>query len=142
MKALVYINWGRLVAECPSPGCGDARAVELGQRSATCCVGDGITSRCPGHTFDLEWPENMAQILAALDERTAEKRKNWFPKGHPLAVATGQPHGQSARELREEAAAGEEADAQYLSDRRAQILAELREADIPLADVLAALKGS
>lgn len=142
MKSLVYVNWGRLVAECASPGCGDARAVELGQRSATCCVGDGITSRCPGHPFELVWPPNMAQILAALDERTAEKRKNWFPKGHPFAVATGQPHGQTVRELREEAEAGEASDAEHLADRRSQILAELRESDIPLEDILAALRGS
>lgn len=133
MKALVYVNWARTVAECPSPGCGDARGVEPGETATTCAH---------GHAFELEWPGNMPQILAALNERTADKRKNWFPAGHPFAVATGQPHGQSVRQLREEAEAGEASDAEHLSDRRAQILAELREADIPLEDVLAALKGS
>lgn len=130
MKALVYVNHGRLVAECR---CGDARMVEIGDRDMTCVA---------GHPAELEWPDGIAQILAALDERTSDTRKNWWPRNHPVALATGQPHGQSVRELRKEAEAGEEADAQRLADQRARILAELRAADIPLEDVLDALKGA
>jgi hypothetical protein len=133
VKALVYVNWGRLVIECEAPGCGDARGVEIGQKTETCVN---------GHVLDLEWPDNLPQILAALSERTSDKRKNWFPKNHPLAVATGQPHGQSVRELREEAVAGEEADAQTLADKRAFVLEQARALDIPAEQVLAALKGS
>lgn len=132
-KALVYINWGRLVADCPEPHCTDAREVEIGDVSMTCAA---------GHPAELEWAEGIAPVLAVLAERTSPKRKNWFPPGHPLAVLAEQPHGQTVRELREEAEAGEAADAQHLADRRAQILEQVRVADIPLEDVLAALKGS
>jgi hypothetical protein len=104
----------------------------------TCCVGNG----CPGHLSDLVWPDNMPAILAALAERTSDKRKNWFPPGHPLAVAGGFPQGQTPDELRAEAAVGEEADAQSLADKRADVLAQIRDLNIPLDDVLAALKGT
>lgn len=133
MKALVYVNHGRLVAECPVRGCGDARKVEIGEYDLACVE---------GHICELEWPDGIAQILAALDERTSDTRKNWWPKNHPVALATGQPHGQTVRELRKEAEAGETADAEHLASRRARILAELRAADIPIEDVLDALKGA
>jgi len=119
-NALVYINWGRMVADC---WCGDAREVELGQKTMTCCVGDG----CPGHLNALVWSGNMAAILAALSERISAKRRNWFPTGHPLAVAGGFPHGQTPDELRAETAVGEEADARAVAERRAALLAELRQ---------------
>lgn len=128
--ALVYINWGRFVCECI---CGDARVVEIGQKTMTCVN---------GHTSDLVWPDGIAQILAALGERTSEKRRNWFPKDHPVAVATGQPHGQSVRELKAEAEAGEAADAAGLADRRAQLLAQMRDLGVTPDEALAALKGT
>ena len=111
----VYVNWGRLVAECL---CGDAREVGLGQRQMTCV---------DGHLSDLEWPDDMPAVLAALAERLADKRKNWFPHGHPVAVRGGLPHGQTPDELRAETAVGEAADAQAVADRRAALLAELRQ---------------
>jgi hypothetical protein len=118
--AQVYVNWGRAIADC---WCGDARTVEIGQTQMTCCIGNG----CPGHVSDLAWPGNMPAILAALAERTSNKRKNWFPPGHPLALAGGYPHGQAPDDLRAETAAGEEADAQMVADKRAQLIAQLRE---------------
>lgn len=133
MEAPVYINYGRFVADCPQAGCSDAIAVEPGQK-----LGHDVL----GHQLDLVWPDNGPQVMAVLAERTSDKRKNWFPAGHPFAVAAGLPHGQSPDELRAEAAAGETADAQQLADKRAAVLAQARALDIPLADVLAALKGS
>lgn len=130
MKTQVYINWGRLVADCP---CGDAREVKIGDTAMRC---DG------GHVNELVWADEIPRALAALEERTADRRRNWFPRDHPYAVRTGQPHGQSVRALREEAAAGEEADAQHLAEQRARILAEVRAANIPIDVVLAALKGA
>lgn len=125
--AQVYVNWGRLVAECAHPGCGDARVVEIGQRQMVCCVGKGTPGdQCPGHVSDVEWPADMPLVLAALDERTSEKRKNWFPGGHPLALAGGYPTGQTPDELRAETTAGEESDAQAVASKRAELLAQLR----------------
>lgn len=118
--AQVYVNWGRTVAECP---CGDAREVAPGQAAMTCCVGPD----CPGHIVTLVWADEMPAILAALSERTSDKRKNWFPAGHPLAVAAGFPHGQTADELRAETDAGEARDAEAVADKRAELIAQLRE---------------
>jgi len=146
MKALAYLNWGRWVADCPVGGCTDARAIYPTDANGQPTGGPPILDHvCTGgHRFavDMPPPEFEAQIVAALSERVSEKRRNWFPRGHPFAVLTGQPHGQTVRELREEAAAGEEADAQHLSDRRARILDEVRAAGFDLDVVLAALKGS
>lgn len=145
MDSPAYVNHGRWVAECPIPGCGDARAL-YPQDPVT-----GIPSPTPvyvqrcasGHEFRLVVPpdEVRARIEAALAERTSEKRKNWFPKDHPYAVEAGFPHGQSVRDLQEETQAGEAADAQALADKRATVLAQVRSLDIPLDDVLAAMKG-
>lgn len=114
-EAPVYVNWGRLVSDCI---CGDAREVELGQEQMTCV---------DGHPSDLAWPPDAAQILAALAERLSDKRKNWFPRNHPLALAAGLPHGQTPAELRAETAVGETADAQMLADRKAVLVAQMRE---------------
>ena len=128
MRTQVYVNSGRLVADCPFPGCGDARLVGFGQQQMTCCIGDGQPGdTCPGHTANLEWPEQMPAVLAALAERTSDTRKNWFPRGHPLAVLGGYPHGQTPDELRAETEAGETADAALVADKRAVLIAQLRE---------------
>lgn len=133
MKTLVYINWGRFVADCSSVDCTDARELEPGQADMTCIS---------GHPSRLDWPDNAAQLMAVLQERLSDKRRNWFPAGHPLAVNLGQPHGQTLDELRAEADAGESADAQALADKRAQVLAQVQALNIPLDDVLTALKGA
>lgn len=90
--ALAYYNWGRFVAECPADGCGDAREVRPEQTTEQCAN---------GHRFDVEWPADAARIVATLAQRP-EKYRSWFPKNHPLAVRTGQPHGQSLRDLNAE----------------------------------------
>lgn len=141
--ALVYVNWGRLVAECDFPGCGDARVVDIGQPTMQCCVGDGRQgNQCPGHVSDLDWPADLPQVVTALNERTSDKRRNWFPQGHPVAVATGQPHGQSVAELQAEAEAGEAADAAFLAERRAELLGQMRDLGVTSDEALAALKGT
>lgn len=129
MKAPVYINYGRFVVDCP---CGDAREVEPGQRSAACV---------DGHALDLEWPSNAAALMAALSERINPARRNWFPHNHPLALGLGKPHGQTPDDLRREAEAGEARDAAAITDRRAALLAELKDAGITANEALAALKG-
>lgn len=97
MKAQPYINWGRFVVDCPVEGCHDARQVDPGQSTDNCAK---------GHPISIEWPKGAAQVMAVLAERPDEQHRNWFPDGHPFAVATGQPHGQSVAELRAEANRG------------------------------------
>lgn len=117
-QAQVYVNWGRMVAECGQPGCHDAREVEIGQKAMQCIL---------GHVNSLTWPQNMPAIMAALAERTSDKRKNWLPAGHPLARSGGLPAGETPDELRAETAAGEAADAQAVAARRIDLIAQLRE---------------
>jgi hypothetical protein len=138
MESPVYINWGRFVADCPAPGCGDAREVEPGQKTMTCCVGEN----CPGHTSDLGWPTGVPQVMAALQERISEKRRNWFPDGHPFAVAAGLPHGQSVAELRQETERGEAEDADMLARRRSELLGQMKKLGVTPEEALNVLKGS
>ncbi|MFI6228636.1 hypothetical protein ACIBCR_15145 [Micromonospora echinospora] len=94
MESAAYYNWGRWVADCAVEMCADAREVTVGQVEAACRF---------GHPFRVVWPPQdlAAQVVAVLEERV-EQHRSWFPSGHPLAVATGQPHGQTVEELREE----------------------------------------
>lgn len=129
MTTPVYINYGRFVVDCP---CGDAREVQPGERSTACVE---------GHALNLEWPDNAAALMAALSERVNVARRNWFPRNHPLALDLGKPHGQTPDDLRREAEVGEARDAAAIADRRAALLAELKDAGITANEALAALKG-
>lgn len=91
--ARAYVNWGRWVADCPQ-NCGSALSLESGQATFHC-------SEC--HSLSvIEWPENMGEIMDALAERPVPRTRNWFPASHDLALRFGLPHGQTARQLREE----------------------------------------
>jgi hypothetical protein len=133
MKTVVYINWGRFIAECQ---CGSATEVHPGQREAL-CVQDP-----PGHLMSLVWPDGIERVMAVLAERLSDKRRNWFPADHPVALRLGQPHGESLDDLRAEAEAGEAADAARLAERRAHLFAELRAVGATTEEALEALKGS
>jgi hypothetical protein len=93
-------DWGRWIAQCPEPGCTDARAVyhpQTGQRqSEDVCAN--------GHPFRIEMPPPQleAQIVAVLAERARDADKAWYPKGHAWATLAGFPTGQSPQELAEE----------------------------------------
>lgn len=125
----VYINWGQFVADCP---CGDARHVQPGDRSMRCV---------DGHQNDLEWQDDAPRVMAALGERVSTKRRNWFPRNHPLAVAAGWPHGQTVDEIRAETQFGEAADAADLATRRTHLLAQMRALGVTVDEALTALKG-
>lgn len=92
--ARAYVNWGKWVADCPA-GCGGAMALNPHQGLFHC-------GECQ-HMATLEWPNNVDEIWEALEERPFARIKNWFPPNHELAILSGEPHGQSAEELRQEA---------------------------------------
>jgi hypothetical protein len=123
--SMVYINWGRFVAEC---GCGDAREVHPGQTSETCVN---------GHTLTLVWSGDTAAAMTALSERVEERRRNWFPEGHPVAVATGQPNGESPTDLLAEQAAYEETQV----DRTAQVVAAVQALGLDFDPVTGRVEG-
>jgi hypothetical protein len=102
VKALAYYNWGRWVADCPTPGCGDARAVFPEDRNGTPSARPQLSQLCArGHAMSIEMPpENVAaQIAAVLADRDFDADRAWYPTGHPGAAAAGHPTGQSIADL-------------------------------------------
>jgi hypothetical protein len=96
VAALAYINQGRLVADCPRPHCGNAEQLAAWQPWFRC------TSRWCGIEAPVKWPPDLEDLAAALAVRGAPQFMNWYPGGHPVALAAGVPHGQSAADLHAE----------------------------------------
>lgn len=94
-RARVYVNGGRVIADCPMD-CGSALVMEPGAPVYHC-------SEC-GHLCEVEWPDNLNEIMGALQRRPIPKTRNWFPSGHSLALRAGCPHGQTVKELEDETA--------------------------------------
>lgn len=92
-KARAYVNFGRWIADCPTD-CGSALQLQA-QQGMFHCV------EC-GHIAPVEWPEDADPITEELAKRPAPRNRNWFPKGHDLALRAGLPHGQSVKELQDE----------------------------------------
>ena len=114
--SLVYVNWGRNIADCGNPACRDALEVRPGQTTATCVN---------GHTFTVVWPTGIEAATVALAERPEERRRNWFPAGHPLATAAGIPNGETPTELRAEQTYHEQQESAEKAGRVAAVLAEM-----------------
>lgn len=109
-KARAYVYSGDWVADCPR-GCGNVehcyarlnprdanspRAVQApGFYCSYCKLGDA-------ETVPIEWPPEMADIMAVLALRPVPHTRNWYPKGHDTALKFNIPHGQSIAELRAE----------------------------------------
>lgn len=95
MNGLVYINYGRVVVDCPSdPACGNAFLVKPGETQKY-CNSAGVCSTL----FQLIVPSNLSELLAELDRRPDRSTRNWFPANHPLALRAGLPHGQTVADL-------------------------------------------
>jgi hypothetical protein len=97
-NAAAYLNWGRWVADCPD-GCNSAERFDPGQDAFVC-------SNC-GCVAPVAWPDNPAGIWSVLGLRILERHRNWYPAGHPVAVAAGIPHGQTVTDLMAETLAHE-----------------------------------
>lgn len=89
-----YVNHGRWVGECTEPDCANAEQLERGQALYHC-------SNCLV-VAEVEWPDEAAAIWTVLQRRRVPQTRNWFPEGHPLALASGCPHGQSVADLQAE----------------------------------------
>lgn len=100
MLAVAYMNWGRWISDCPREDCSYAFKLEPGQEMYVCRTrqGEGCGAEAP-----IEWPPDAAEIEAELQRRPVTSTRNWYPPGHPLAVATGNPDGQTVDDLRAEA---------------------------------------
>lgn len=94
-KARAYVNFGRWIADCPT-GCGSALQLNPGHGMFQCVECFFVT--------EVEWPNNAEDIWETLAKRPAPKFRNWFPEGHELALRANCPHGQTVKELEDEAA--------------------------------------
>lgn len=88
--AVAYVNFGRWVADCPT-SCGSAWELQPGEMIVQC-------SECR-NIAPVQWPPWADEIWAALMERPLPRTRNWFPKDHPLAIASGSTHGETPDEL-------------------------------------------
>lgn len=91
-----YVNWGRWVAECPRPYCGNATELQANQPVFQCIGQDGC-----GMVASIEWPDNAQEIWDALLKRPVKRTRNWIPIGHHYADL-GYPAGQTVKELLDE----------------------------------------
>lgn len=94
LRARVYINHGRVIADCPRPHCANAEKLDPQQGMFHC-------SNCK-QVAEVDWPADLDELLAALEQRPVPQTRNWFPSGHELALRSGTRHGQSVEDLRAE----------------------------------------
>lgn len=119
-EALVAIYQGLTVAYCPRSGCTNVELIfdEPPVRTPGWVPPQEIyrprkdaarpeVFRCSSchHVAPLEWPDDYEAVARELERRPVPQNRNWYPRGHPWAVRSGVPDGQSVRELREEFAA-------------------------------------
>ncbi|HSE08466.1 MAG TPA: hypothetical protein VLB29_07355 [Nocardioidaceae bacterium] len=112
-RARAYVYCGDWVADCPR-ACGNVehcyartnprdpagpRVVQLPSFHCSYCkLGSA-------ETVLIDWPPNMAGIMAVLMLRPIPHTRNWYPASHDTALKYRIPHGQSIEDLRAENAA-------------------------------------
>ncbi len=124
-KALAYVNHGRFVADCPEPGCFDARAVyhpATGVRQTEDVCANG-------HPFQIVMPPAglEAQIVAELAKRPNPADQGWYTAGHVRAELAGFPTGQSVADLQAETREVETFRAGQSAERKNRLAAILAE---------------
>lgn len=102
--ARAYVYSGEWVADCPRADCGN---VEFLYRPAQ-LHGERVLrlpffgcSYC-GMQSEISWPDKEHEIFEVLAKRPVPGSRNWYPKDHPVAVASRIPHGQSVQDLEDE----------------------------------------
>lgn len=109
-RARAYVYAGDWVADCPR-GCGNVEHLYL--RASPRDAGAPRVVRVPSYrcsycrfgdaeTVPVEWPPDVAEIMAVLMLRPIPHTRNWYPHGHETAVRCRVPHGQSVDDLRAE----------------------------------------
>ncbi len=126
-RALAYINYGRIVVDCPEPGCSDAREVHPPKVEDVCHH---------GHPFRIDLPPDseITAILGELAKRANDADRAWYPAGHLRAELAGQPTGQTVEDLREETRMVQEIRAQQQAERKGRLAAFLAEHGVTVRD--------
>lgn len=107
MEAMAYVNWGRVIVDCPGCPAGLQNAYLVDSwspRNRTC---DDPNEGC-GAAFTIVMPDNIGEIMQELSRRPNMENRNWFPEGHPMAVHLNEPMGQTVADLAAEFALARE----------------------------------
>lgn len=106
-EARAYVYHSEWVADCPRD-CGNVEFLfeKINPRKKTSPriirKNQFACSYCKLVT-PIEWPANEESLMMALMVRPVPHTRNWYPKGHPVALRYGLPDGQSIHDLVEEA---------------------------------------
>ena len=105
-KARAYVYGGDWVADCPRECNNVEHLFDLSRprdpsSPRTVRKTSFFCSYCK-FIADIEWPDNMHEIVDVLSLRPVPHNRNWYPKDHPVAVRHRLPDGQSMEELRDE----------------------------------------
>ena len=81
MKAIARLDWGRWVADCPSPYCTNAMMLEPGQQEFRCRFLIDPQRQAYGGcgaSAPIEWPADAAGVQAGQAGKP-EAEQNWRP---------------------------------------------------------------
>lgn len=103
-EARAYIYHGEWVADCPR-ACGNVEFLfnRMGRRGPRTIRKQTFSCSYCGLTAPIEWASNEEELMITLSIRPVPHTRNWYPKGHPVAIKYGLPDGQSIHDLVEEA---------------------------------------
>jgi hypothetical protein len=106
-EARAYVYHGEWVADCPR-SCGNVEFLFNKQNPRrkdsprTIRKTAFVCSYC-SLTAPIEWAQDETAITMTLNVRPIPHTRNWYPKGHPVALRYRLPDGQTIHELVEEA---------------------------------------
>lgn len=105
MTARAYVYGGEWVADCPQDVCGNVEFLywQSRIRGPRDVPKDFFQCSHCGTQAPVAWPDDQHAILAELSRRPVPSTRNWYPADHPVATRFGLPHGQTVRELADEA---------------------------------------
>lgn len=75
LQAIVFLDWGRWVADCPNPACTNAREVRPGMTTFSC---DLPPSGC-GTASAVVWPADLSGALAEV-AGLPPAQQHWRPE--------------------------------------------------------------
>lgn len=105
-RARAYVYGGNWVSDCPR-ACGNVEYLfdlqnPRNPSSPRTVRRSGFHCSYCQYIADIDWPENMQEIMDVLDVRPIPHTRNWYPKGHETALKFRLPDGQSVADLQSE----------------------------------------
>ncbi len=83
-EVIAYVNWGRWVGDCATPGCGNARMLSPGEQVFDCDAPGRPGAPRPvegvcAESYPIVWPDDPAAVMAPL-AGLPEGQRNWKPE--------------------------------------------------------------